>query len=403
MHASPPNLAAARGPSLPSPGRRLPRGAFVAAFAAFVAVAFSLAFPCTASALPAGPFDVEGPADAYRWDGATLSITGEGVTVAGMADPSGQGDVTVASEVAGVAIGEGVRIGTLDVGKTTAFTLDGEGNAVGTWKSSRGDSIDGTGSIEVDDVTAGLDVHDKATLRVAGDAYSVSVWEQGTLAMGPEARIGFVTVYDGTLDLSEIPIGSPVAVGGMGLGAYDEGVLVIAPFGATDFGQLVATPSLIVHEDSVPVREAGELIGAMRPDGSFDVTATRTVAFLGFDGLPVSVEKVVLFTAASAPEVSAPDGYRFVGWDRPFDYVTQDLSVAALFERLPAPQPPSAEGTSSASRGSVPATRFRESRAGSIAKTGDAAFDSAAVAGAAVLGSAAATGFAASRAHRRRR
>ncbi|MFR9167678.1 MAG: hypothetical protein ACLVKI_03220 [Gordonibacter urolithinfaciens] len=52
---------------------------------ALAAVLFALA-PGQADAAPAGPFDVEGPADAYAWDGAVLSVTGDGVTIAGMAD-----------------------------------------------------------------------------------------------------------------------------------------------------------------------------------------------------------------------------------------------------------------------------------------------------------------------------
>ena len=48
---------------------------------ALATVFFALA-PGQADAAPAGPFAVEGPADAYAWDGAVLSVTGDGVTIA---------------------------------------------------------------------------------------------------------------------------------------------------------------------------------------------------------------------------------------------------------------------------------------------------------------------------------
>ena len=69
----------------PEPRLRL-HAAFALAIAAcaLAAVLCALA-PGRAEAAPVGPFDVEGPADAYAWDGAALSVTGDGVTIA---DPS---------------------------------------------------------------------------------------------------------------------------------------------------------------------------------------------------------------------------------------------------------------------------------------------------------------------------
>lgn len=355
-------------PSIPVAA--LVRRAFLHVVAAFAACAVLLCLSAAsawAAPAPAGPFQVDGPATAYSWDGSTLLISGEGVTVAGMADPGGAacGDVRVASGVTGVAVGSNVRIGTLDVGRTAAFSLAGDGNTVDVWKSARGDSVNGTGSITVASAEAPLDIHESAVLHLTGTAYGVSVWEQGRLAVGPAAQIGFATVYDGTLDLSQVAVGSPVSIGGLGVGTYSAGAFVVAPFGATDLSQLVSTSSLLVHQDATPVFEAGEQVGVMRRDGSFDITAMRTVTFEGFAGQVLQVQQVRLFGAAVAPEVPVPDSCRFAGWDRAFDYVTQDMTVAARFEQLPASGGNAVAGPPDAAlpSGGIPAAR--------LAATGD--------------------------------
>lgn len=39
------------------------------------------------------------------------------------------------------------------------------------------------------------------------------------------------------------------------------------------------------------------------------------------------------------PVAETPEGYEFEGWDRPFDYVTENMTVAALFEKMPGSEP----------------------------------------------------------------
>ena len=105
------------------------------------------------------------------------------------------------------------------------------------------------------------------------------------------------------------------------------------------------------------VVEDGERIGTLRSDGSFAITATRAVTFVGWDGAALETQTVPLFSAAVAPEVASPDGFAFTGWDRPFDRVVEDATVTALFAPAPAsepqpapdPQPESAPAPSSSS------------------------------------------------------
>lgn len=63
------------------------------------------------------------------------------------------------------------------------------------------------------------------------------------------------------------------------------------------------------------------------------------VKFLDSDGTVLKVngkdeQKVKHGTSAISPETPEKYGYNFVGWDRAFDSVTQDLTVTAKFERI---------------------------------------------------------------------
>lgn len=168
----------------------------------------------------------------------------------------------------------------------------------------------------------------------AGD---VTVESGGSLAVGAGVRIGTLAVAGGTLDLSAVVAGEPLKVDACSLGGGALGTLV-APFGATSLAQLVDAGSLVAS-DGMNVVEDGERIGTLRSDGSFAITATRAVTFVGWDGAVLETQEVPLFSAAVAPEVASPDGFAFTGWDRPFDRVVEDATVTALFAPEPAPDP----------------------------------------------------------------
>ena len=64
-----------------------------------------------------------------------------------------------------------------------------------------------------------------------------------------------------------------------------------------------------------------------------------TVSFVGKDGGELKTDKVPYGNPAIAPDAPAIDGYEFAGWDTPFDSVTSDLTVTAVYRELPKPAP----------------------------------------------------------------
>ena len=56
-----------------------------------------------------------------------------------------------------------------------------------------------------------------------------------------------------------------------------------------------------------------------------------TVAFMDSDGTVLDTQQVEYGNAATAPEVSEKDGLVFTGWDIAFDYVTKDITVTATY------------------------------------------------------------------------
>ena len=70
------------------------------------------------------------------------------------------------------------------------------------------------------------------------------------------------------------------------------------------------------------------VVGTVIEDDSFIVTFVD-----GLDGSVLSVQEVDEGAAAVAPEAPAHDGWTFIGWDRSFDVVTEDMTVTALYEQ----------------------------------------------------------------------
>ncbi|MBC2888801.1 hypothetical protein [Gordonibacter massiliensis (ex Traore et al. 2017)] len=354
-------------------------------------VALCAIAPGRALAAPAGPFDVEGPTDAYAWDGSTLSVTANGVTIADMADPSSgsSGDVSVGTGVNYLDVGSNVRIGTLAMTGTTGLRLAGPGNEVSVWNMARSAGVSGEGAVTLGTVQQPLEVLPSATVVLAGGAPAVSIWAGGTLVLDPASSLGTITHFGGTLDLSRIPLGSPLSIVGYSVGGQYTSNTIVAPFGATRLSELLAVSNLFVNGGDTAIVEDGERVGTLQDDGSFLITATRAVTFVGWDGRVLDTETVPLFGAATAPDVSAPDGYRFAGWDRDFSYITQNVMVAARFEKLPEPTPQPAPTPAQPSGGNTAAASPTKTSKyipapSKLAATGDAA-------GPAVAGAVAAT------------
>ncbi len=54
---------------------------------------------------------------------------------------------------------------------------------------------------------------------------------------------------------------------------------------------------------------------------------TYTVKFIDYDGSVISTQKVKYGNSPTQPEISVPNGYSFLGWDRSFDSVADNMSI----------------------------------------------------------------------------
>jgi len=89
-----------------------------------------------------------------------------------------------------------------------------------------------------------------------------------------------------------------------------------------------------------PVREGFRFTGWDLPfgyvTGDMTVTAmyivTYTVTFVDWNGVELSVQTIDEGSAALAPEDPFRVGYTFTGWNVPFDNITGDLTVTAVYE-----------------------------------------------------------------------
>ena len=61
---------------------------------------------------------------------------------------------------------------------------------------------------------------------------------------------------------------------------------------------------------------------------------TYTVKFLDWDGKELKSESVEHGSAATAPADPTRKGYTFIGWDKKFDNITEDLTLTAQYEEV---------------------------------------------------------------------
>jgi uncharacterized repeat protein (TIGR02543 family) len=66
---------------------------------------------------------------------------------------------------------------------------------------------------------------------------------------------------------------------------------------------------------------------------------TFTVTFVDHDGDVIDRQTVDWNTGADAPENPTRDGYKFTGWDVPFNRITKDTTVTAQYSGGPVPSP----------------------------------------------------------------
>lgn len=106
--------------------------------------------------------------------------------------------------------------------------------------------------------------------------------------------------------------------------------------------QTIVHGNKIVAPSVSPAKEGYIFIGYSEDLSTFIVTEaveilvtfqikTFQVQFFGFQGEPLGLQNIVWGGAATAPNISTPDGYTFVGWDKTFDNVTESLMIYAEF------------------------------------------------------------------------
>lgn len=75
------------------------------------------------------------------------------------------------------------------------------------------------------------------------------------------------------------------------------------------------------------------------PGNKFDLiihnTNTYTVTFVDYDNSILDTQTVLHGNGAIAPANPTREGYTFIGWDKPFDNITSDLTVMAQYSAMP--------------------------------------------------------------------
>ncbi|MBO4879315.1 MAG: leucine-rich repeat protein [Clostridia bacterium] len=105
----------------------------------------------------------------------------------------------------------------------------------------------------------------------------------------------------------------------------------------TDYdGVYTAEITLPMDANTLSFRIIAENIsGETCETDAFEVWCEResyTVTFIDWDEEIISEQTVYYGDAATAPEDPVREGYNFLGWDVDFSYVTEDLTVTALYE-----------------------------------------------------------------------
>ena len=109
------------------------------------------------------------------------------------------------------------------------------------------------------------------------------------------------------------------------------------------YGSLVNAPKIANADSSARYRYAfsqwepqlQKVEGDMVYEAQYVSSARRyEVLFLDIYGVPISAQEVYYDSAATAPEAPKYEGYRFIGWDKPFNKVESNLKISALYEKM---------------------------------------------------------------------
>ncbi len=111
------------------------------------------------------------------------------------------------------------------------------------------------------------------------------------------------------------------AISGFGDHVWDDGIETVQP--------------TIGHEGEMTYNCT--LCGEIRTE-IIPALEGHIVTFTDWDGTVLSTQQVLHGSAATAPANPTREGYTFVGWDKPFDCITADTVVTAVYEQDEIPE-----------------------------------------------------------------
>ncbi len=102
-------------------------------------------------------------------------------------------------------------------------------------------------------------------------------------------------------------------------------------------GVTAGTQTFDLSQDDYTIEDnakSGSNYSVTTTAGTVTVTAptTYTVTFVDWDNKPLGTDTVAIGEAATAPQDPTREGWKFMGWDKPFDSVTGDITVTAMYQ-----------------------------------------------------------------------
>ncbi len=188
------------------------------------------------------------------------------------------------------------------------------------------------------DEIVGLKEYTVTFVDYNGDVVSSSTVEEGSAAVAPETptREGY-TFIGWDKDFSNITADTTVTAQ-YKINTYSvtfvdyDGSVISAQ--TVEYGADAISPA-------IPSREGYAFNGWDKEFTNItaDTTVTAqylanafTVTFVDYDGTVLFAKAIEFGNAAVAPETPAREGYTFIGWDKDFSYVTENMTVTAQYK-----------------------------------------------------------------------
>ena len=227
----------------------------------------------------------------------------------------------------------------------TAPATDGSGVPFSHWANSNGDKIAETATYE-------LTVGNKNEVYTPVYAESVSASTGLEFDSNGDGTCVVISMGDCTDTELVIPAKSPDGdtVIGIEASAFAGEAITSVSFPSTikEIGRRAfysCTALTDVYYDGTEEEWNNVYINATGNDAIVNATkhfktpavVTFTVIFKDYDGTTLKTEAVESGNSATAPEAPAREDYTFMGWDKSFDNVTEDLVVTATYAQITGP------------------------------------------------------------------